>query len=342
MSNEKPVPARTGTVLTEALISDLKDRILLGEEISFDEAMALIEIEDDALFEKLMTSAREITLFYHSNFAHLCSLINAKSNLCAEDCHFCTQSVHFKTDADRYHLLPPNTILEAAKINESQGINTFCLVTSGGSLNDQEFEQILDTVRLLKKHTQLHIDGSLGFLTPERARRLKEAGLRRFNNNLQSSREFYKKIVTTHTYDTRLETLDFLKQEGMDLCSGGILGMGESREDRMKLAFELKPYKPECLPINILSPRKGTPLEAAPKIDPKEIIKTIAVYRFILPKSNIKLAGGREAGLGGYQALALRAGANGMITGGYLTTSGNSFEQDQALLKEAGLEMAAG
>lgn len=327
-------------VLTKALIEDLKDRVLLGEEISREDALALIEIENESLYQSLIRAAGEITRFFHAHQAHLCSLINAKSNLCAEDCGFCAQSVHFKTEADRYQLLPAKTILQAAKINESQGIQTFCLVTSGAELNNEEFEQMIDTIKLLKAETRLHIDGSLGFLTPERVQRLTAAGMRRFNDNLQTSREYYDKIVTTHHFDKRLETLNYLKAEGMDMCSGGILGMGESPVDRVNLAFELKHFQPECVPINILNPQAGTPLEKQPQIEVKEIIKTIAVFRFVLPKSSIKLAGGRERGLGKDQVVALQSGANGMITGGYLTTSGNSFDQDKALLAAAGLEIA--
>ena len=326
--------------LTKEAIIDLKDRVLLGEEISYEEALSLIDIEDESLLDALARAAREITLFFHSNQAHLCSLINAKSYLCGEDCAFCAQSVRFETSAARYELLSPEAVLEAAKRNEEQGIKNFCIVTSGGSLNDREFEQILETVRLLKTKTKMNIDGSLGFLEPERVGRLKTAGMRRFNDNLQTSREFYSKIVSTHTYETRLATLDYLREGGMDICSGGILGMGESREDRVKLAFELKKYQPECVPVNILNPRPGTPLEHVPKLDPKEAVKTIAVFRFILPKSNIKLAGGREMNLGGEQLTALKAGANGMVTGGYLTTGGNSFDMDKRLLSEAGYEIS--
>lgn len=326
-------------IATDALIETLKRRVLEGGEISFDDACALINIEDEPLYQRLIDAAHEITLFFNSTQAHLCSLINAKSHLCHEDCGFCSQSVKFKTEAPSYPLLSAEEIVRSAKIVEVQGISNYCIVTSGGSLNDAEFEQILQAVKRLKAETALNIDGSLGFLTPERVRRLKEAGMRRFNDNLQSSREFYTNIVSTHTYDARLETLKYLQEEGMDLCSGGILGMGETREDRVKLAFELKRFQPECMPVNILNPRPGTPLEHAPKIDPKEVIKAIAVYRFILPKSNIKLAGGREMNLGEAQPLALKAGANGLVSGGYLTTGGNSFQTDIAMLKDAGYDV---
>ncbi len=327
---------------TEFLIADLRDKVLLGEEISYSDALTLIQIDiqDEVLLSALTSAAREITFFYNSNQAHVCSLINAKSYLCGEDCAFCAQSARYETGAARYELLSSEAILEAAKKNEALGIKNFCIVTSGGSLNEQEFEHILEALKRLKAETKMNIDGSLGFLTPGRVQELKDAGMRRFNDNLQSSREFYPQIVSTHSYDKRVETLDFLRQEGMDLCSGGILGMGESEEDRVKMAFELKRYNPECMPVNVLNPRPGTPLENAPKLDPREVIKTIAVFRFILPKANIKLAGGREVNLGEHQLLALKAGANGVVTGGYLTTGGNSFEMDRALLKEAGYEVA--
>lgn len=325
--------------VTANLIGDLKDRVLLGGEITQEEACSLIQIEDETLLNELINAAHEITVFFNSHQAHLCSLINAKSYLCSEDCGFCSQSTHFKTEAARYELISADEIVKAAKNVEAQDVKTFCIVTSGGSLNEKEFEHIIEAVKRLKSETNLNIDGSLGFLTPERVERLKEAGMRRFNDNLQSSREFYPKIVSTHSYDKRLETLDYLKQGDMDLCSGGIFGMGETREDRVSMAFELKRYTPECVPVNILNPRPGTPLENAPKIDPKEVVKAIAVYRFILPKSNIKLAGGREINLGEYQKLALKAGANGLVSGGYLTTGGNSFDTDKTMLKEAGYDV---
>jgi biotin synthase len=170
-------------------------------------------------------------------------------------------------------------------------------------------------------------------------KRLKEVGVRRFNSNLQTSREHYSNIVSTHSYDTRLETLKALIEGGMEICSGGILGMGETREDRIKLAFELKPYAPHCLPMNILNPMAGTPLENQSPADPIEMVKTIAVFRFIHPRSNIKLAGGREKNLGSYyQEKALKGGANGLIVGGYLTTEGNPMQDDFEMLKRAGFK----
>ncbi len=322
-------------------IKEMKDRVLQGEELLFEDAMRLIEIENDSEeFHALLAGAREITFHYNAEEPGLCSLINAKSNLCGEDCGFCSQSVRFDTRVDTYNLMPVDEVVNRAKEFEKRGAQNFCVVTSGGALTDAEFEKVLEMYRRLDAETSMNLDGSLGFLTPERVQRLKEAGVRRFNNNLQSSREFYPKIVSTHTYDKRIETLKHLQEGNMEICSGGILGMGETREDRIKLAFELKPYAPHCLPMNILNPRPGTPLQDEPKPDPLEMIKTIAVYRFIHPRSNIKLAGGRELNLGEkYQEMALQGGANGLIIGGYLTTDGNPVQTDIAMLERSGFEI---
>lgn len=322
-------------------IETLKKKVLAGQEVSFEEAMRLIEIEitDKENINALLEAARQITFHFNTDEPGLCSLINAKSYLCGEDCGFCSQSVRFDTRVNRYKLMPTDEVVAAAKDFEKKGAVNFCVVTSGGDLNEKEFDQVIEIYKRLSAETNMNLDGSLGFLTPERVERLKEAGLRRFNNNLQSSREFYPNIVTTHTYDKRLETMDFLKEGNVEICSGGILGMGETREDRIKLAFELKPYAPHCLPMNILNPRPGTPLENVPQPDPMEMVKTIAVFRFIHPKANIKLAGGREINLAnGYQEVALKGGANGLIIGGYLTTEGNPIKADFEMLQRAGFK----
>jgi biotin synthase len=329
----------------ETFIQELKTRILSGGEISFEEALRLASIEDAPTREILQSAAHEITTRFCPPRPDLCSLVNAKSYLCSEDCGFCSQSSHYKTGVNRYPLMAPEEVLERAQACEANGVQSFCVVTSGETLNGKEFEQVLATFRLLSEKTKLRLDGSLGNLTAEQIRKLREAGLRRFNHNLQCSREFYPEIVSTHTYGERMETLDFLEKNEVEVCSGGIFGMGETREDRIKLAFELKPYKPHCFPVNILNPRPGTPLEGRKPLDPAEIVKTIAIYRFIHPKANIKLAGGRELNLGVYfQEQALCGGVNGFVVGGYLTTTGNPLEEDRGMLRRAGfvLEPPAG
>ena len=324
----------------KALIQELKARVLSGGEISFGEALRLIAIQEHGTLDLLLKAAHEITVHFHPLKPDLCSLINAKSYLCSENCGFCSQSSHYKTGVKRYPLMNPAEVVKAAKISEANGVQSFCVVTSGETLNDQEFEQVLETFRQLSAETALRLDGSLGNLTAEQVRKLKEAGMRRFNHNLQCSREFYPKIVTTHTYDERMETLKFLKENGVEVCSGGIFGMGETREDRIKLAFELRPYRPLCLPVNILNPRPGTPLQDQLPINPLEIIKTVAIYRFIHPQANIKLAGGRELNLGIYfQEKTLRGGANGFVVGGYLTTGGNPLQEDLEMLQRAGFSI---
>lgn len=322
-------------------IHDLKEQVISGKEITFEDGMRLIQIENGSPeFKELLKASKEITFHFNSDEPGLCSLINAKSYLCAEDCGFCSQSVKYDTRVNRYKLMEVEEVVEAAKEFEKKGTQNFCIVTSGGELDDDEFDKIIEMYTRLSKETSLNLDGSLGFLTEDKVKRLKEAGLRRFNNNLQSSREFYPEIVSTHSYDKRLETMELLKNGDMEICSGGILGMGETQADRVKLAFELKPYEPHCLPMNILDPRPGTPLENQEKPHPLEMIKTIAVYRFIHPKSNIKLAGGRELNLGDeYQEMALDGGANGLIIGGYLTTDGDPFEKDVDMLRRAGFTL---
>ena len=276
------------------LILELKERVKTGGEISYEEALMLAEVTEEVNIDQLREAAHELTIHFHQNKPSLCSLVNAKSYLCGEDCRFCAQSVHYQTLTERYGLIGIDEIAEAGKKAEAAGTRHFCIVTSGAALEEDEFEKVTEAVKRLRAETALEIDASIGHLSLERVKRLKEAGLRRVNNNVQCSHAFYPKIVSTHSYEDRLETLRNLREGGLEICAGGILGMGESREDRIQMAFELKAFQPECFPVNILNPRPGTPLERMPRLDLQEIIKTIAIYRFILPKSVIKLAGGRE------------------------------------------------
>ncbi|MFZ5802485.1 MAG: biotin synthase BioB [Candidatus Omnitrophota bacterium] len=320
-------------------IDRLAARVLEGGEVQEAEALWMIGLEDPGTIRYLARAAHRITIRFNGKTPRLCSLVNAKSHLCGEDCAFCSQSARYRTEAEPYSLMSAEAVLEHAKKLEAAGTRDFCVVTSGRELSESEFEKVLGIFRLLRKETRLHLDGSLGFLTRDRAKRLKEAGLRRYNNNLQTSERFYPRIVSTHSHAKRRETLEILREEGIEICAGGILGMGESREDRVRLAFEIKPYAPHCLPINILNPRPGTPLEGRSKEDFLEILKTIAVFRFVHPRANIKLAGGREYNLSpSEQEEALQGGANGMITGGYLTTEGNEVSDDLRMLIRIGYE----
>ena len=319
-------------------ITELKERILQGGSITRDEARRLIEIptSDRNTIDHLIEAAREITQKVSSIDADLCSLVNAKSGNCTEDCGFCAQSSHYQTGVNTYEMLTPEQVLASGQAAEARGVDRFCVVTAMGVLNEDQFEQVMAGFRLLQEKTKLKLEASIGGLSMERLMRLKEVGVTRINHNLETSPEYYGKIVTTHGYEDRVETLRNCREAGMEVCSGGILGMGESREDRIGLAFELAKLDIEVMPINILNARPGTLLENVEKIEPMEVIKTIAVFRFILPKACLKLGGGREVNLGPYQELAVKAGVNGLIIGGYLTTPGGPVERDREMMEQAG------
>lgn len=314
------------------------DERIAAEGISYAQAMECIQIEDREKIEEMMAAAGRLTRRLHGNRADLCGIVNAKSGLCGEDCVFCAQSVKFPTKVSRYPLLDSATVVERAKAAKERGAREFCIVTSGGRLTDGEFKKLLEIAAAVRNAVMIQLDVSVGFLDYPQARRLKEAGIRRVNHNVQTSSSFYSRIATTHSYDDRTATLDAIQRAGLESCCGVIWGMGESREDRVRTAFEIKPFEPACVPINLLDPRPGTPLENEAPIEPLEILKTIAVFRLMLPKTCLKLAGGRHVQLGSYQKLALQAGINGLIIGEYLTTKGSSLAEDFENLRTLAFE----
>jgi len=328
--------------MTDSLsrINVIKDRVFAGLRVAWQEGLFLIGLEKDKEIEFLCQAADEIRKHFSSDKADLCSLINAKSGCCSEDCAFCSQSARYGTEARSYPLVSEDEIVNAANRAYENGAHRFCVVTSGRSPDDNEFDSILSALRRIRKTNDIALDCSLGFLRDERMSALKQAGASRVNHNLETSADYYPSIVTTHSYEDRVSTVKRLKQAGFEVCSGGILGMGESREDRLKLAFKLRELEVNCVPLNILNPRKGTPLESQLKLSCNEIVKTIACFRFIIPSATIKLAGGREVNLGPDQERALRSGANGVIIGGYLTTAGSPVEEDLALIKRAGFSLS--
>jgi biotin synthase len=269
-------------------------------------------------------------------------LINAKAGRCPEDCSFCAQSIFYDSQSgiDKYPLLPKQTIIEQAQKAKQGGANSFCLVCAYRTPFEKDFEQICDTIVELKKKVAIDVNVSLGFMTRERARRLKSIGVKRYNHNLETPESFFAQICKTHDFKDRVNTAKIVKEEGLELCCGGIIGMGETLKQRLELAFAIKSLRPDEVPINILIPRQGTPLANLPPMEPTDAIKTIAVWRFIMPKTILKIAGGRELHLKDKERLALKAGANGIITGGYLTTRGNNIEKDMTMIKEIGLKVA--
>lgn len=300
-----------------------------------EEAERLLATDD---VMTLADSANTITRKFNGDFVDVEALINAKSGKCPEDCSFCAQSTFYETGVNKYPLLPTEHIVENARMAKEGGATSFCLVCAYRSPPEKDFEQICDTITAVKREVGTEVNVSLGFMTPERARRLKALGVKRYNHNLEAAESYFQKICTTHDFSDRMNTAKIVKEAGLELCCGGILGMGETERQRVELAFSIASLSPDEVPMNILIGREGTPMEGMGTIDPLDAIKTIAVWRFIMPKTILKIAGGREVHLKDKERLALKAGANGIITGGYLTTGGNQPNKDIAMIKEIGLK----
>lgn len=325
--------------MLEAILN-ARATVLAGGELAYEDALALTALDGTGI-PYLAAAANEVRRKFVGNAVESCALSNIKSGNCSEDCKFCAQSAHYKTDSPVYPQISVDEIVRQAKAAEAMGATEFCLVSSGwGATDEREFETVLEAVRRLRRETGLFIDASLGFLTSEQIVALKEAGLYRNNHNLEASEGYFDKVCTTHAHRQRVGHVERVRHYGIHPCSGGILGMGETPKDRIDLAFELKKLNVECVPVNILNPRRGTPLGDVEPLSPMEIIKYVALYRLILPKCTLKIAGGREVNLRDLQAMAMQAGANGLIIGNYLTTLGRNPAQDIQMLKDLGFDVA--
>ena len=316
------------------LIDFCMNKVISGKSISFEEAGKLLCSQD---ILSLAYSANVITRKFNGDSIDVESLLNAKSGKCPEDCSFCAQSSFYNTKISKYPLLPKQVVIVRAKEAERQGASSFCLVCAYRSPPEEEFRQICDTIEALKKEVSIDINASLGFMTLERARKLKSLGIKRYNHNLEASDSFFSQICKTHDFADRVKTAKIVKEAGLELCCGGIIGMGETVKQRIELAFALAALNPDEVPINILIPKQGTPMAQIDTITPEEAIRTIAVWRFIMPKVILKLAGGREVRFSDNGRMALRAGANGIISGGYLTTGGNEMSNDLNMIHEIGI-----
>jgi len=310
------------------------NKVISGKSISFEEAGKLLCSQD---ILSLAYSANVITRKFNGDSIDVESLLNAKSGKCPEDCSFCAQSSFYNTKISKYPLLPKQVVIVRAKEAERQGASSFCLVCAYRSPPEKEFRQICDTIEAIKKEVSIDINASLGFMTLERARTLKSLGIKRYNHNLEASDSFFSQICKTHDFADRVNTAKIVKEAGLELCCGGIIGMGETVKQRIELAFALAALNPDEVPINILIPNEGTPMAQIVTITPEEAIRTIAVWRFIMPKVILKLAGGREVHFSDNGRMALRAGANGIISGGYLTTGGNEMSKDLNMIHEIGI-----
>jgi biotin synthase len=328
-------------------IHEMMNKVLNGDDISLNEAEKLLTLssatsdDNDNIIVTLADCANKITRRFNGDFVDIETLINAKSGRCPEDCSFCAQSSFYdnnSNDINKYPLLAKEVILQQAKKAKENGATSFCLVCAYRSPPDKDFEQICDTIEAIKKDVIIDVNVSLGFMTRERARRLRLLGVKRYNHNLETCESYFPQICETHGFADRVNTARIVKEEGLELCCGGIIGMGESTRQRLELAFSIKALNPDEVPINFLIARKGTALADVYPIDAMDAIKTIAVWRFIMPKTILKIAGGRELILKDKERLALKAGANGIITGGYLTTGGNKPDQDITMIKDIGLK----
>jgi biotin synthase len=320
------------------LMGAVEERILAGGAVLRSEAEELLSIPD-AYLMRLLAAADRIRKAFKGDTFDSCSLINARSGLCGENCAFCAQSSRYQGECERYPLVSSDRILAAASAARDAGAARFCTVTSGGALSDAEFDSLIASLARVRSEVGIALDASLGFLDRDRAERLSSVGVTRYNHNLETSREHYPEICTTHSFEQRVETVRTAMDAGLSACCGGIIGMGETELERLDLAFTLQGLGVDCVPINILDPRPGTPLQNAVRLEPLEVLKTVALFRLIIPQATIKIAGGREANLGDFQTMALRGGANGMIIGGYLTTGGRPVEQDKKMVRQAGFVM---
>lgn len=321
----------------------LAERALLDERrrLTRDEAQAVAEIPLDRLPD-LVALAHQVRLEWCGPEVELESLINAKSGACPEDCAFCSQSARFESDVDVYPFLDLYEVLGAARATRAAGATQFCIVVAVRGPEERLLRKVLDAVDAVHEETGLEVACSLGLLTKQQAARLAAAGVRRYNHNLETCREVFPSICTTHTYDDRVETARLAIDAGMELCCGGILGMGETLDQRVDFAFELAELEPCEVPINLLDPRPGTPLAGESLLSPREALQAIALFRLILPSAWLRLAGGRERVLGELQAMGLLAGANALIVGNYLTTTGREADEDVALLEALGMPIADG
>ncbi|HEY1593621.1 MAG TPA: biotin synthase BioB [Solirubrobacteraceae bacterium] len=304
------------------------------------EALRLGELEDHLEIGALVERAWSVRRERFADSTDMCSLVNAKSGGCAEDCGFCAQSKYAEADTPMHAMMEPDQILEHAHAAEAAGAHRFCMVTQGQGLSKRDFEKVLAGARLVAEHTNLKRCVSIGHISAERAAALKDAGVQRVHHNVETSRSYYPEVSSTVRYDGRIRTIDSVKEAGLETCVGGILNLGESREQRVEMAFELAELDPTSVPINLLNPRPGTKFGDRDFMDPWEAVKWIAIFRLILPDALFRLCGGRVENLGELQQTAIKAGLNGVMMGNFLTTLGNTPDQDRGMFEELGLNIA--
>lgn len=324
--------------MSKELIDFCKNQVFSGLGLSSEDARKLINVSEENL-PYLAYSANEITSDFNGSKIDVEQLNNIKKNACSEDCSFCAQSAFYNTDLETYQLPSPEEVIEKAKKAKEEGSQSYCLVAAWREPSDKDFLKVCRIIQEINEKVGISIECSLGFLTPEQAEKLKKLKVKRYNHNLETARSKFPEICSTHTYDDRIKTLMIARNAGLELCTGGIIGMGETREQRLELALDLARIYPEEVTVNILVPVPGTPLELQPPLEETEIVRVFAVLRFLLPTAILKISGGREKKLSDAGKGLLRSGANGIITSGYLTMGGNSPAIDLKMIEDIGLKV---
>lgn len=311
----------------------LADEIIAGRRLGRDDDLAFFEKCD---LEELCLGADRLREHFTGDKVDLCSIINGRSGRCPEDCKYCAQSAHHHTECEIYDFLPEEEILDACRMNEQEGVDRFSIVTAGRVLSGEEFEKAIHAYERMRAECDIELCASFGFVTKEQLIRLKEAGVTSYHHNIETSRRNFQNICTTHSFDMKLQTLKWVKEVGLYACSGGIIGMGETWEDRVDMALTLSEIGVDSIPINALMPIPGTPLEHLERITEPQIRRTIAMFRYINPESDIRLAAGRAL-LTNDGENAFQGGASATITGNMLTTAAcATIRSDRAMLKKIG------
>lgn len=321
---------------SENLLSDILSRALQGESCSVDDALRLNEI---CSADELCDAADKVRRHWNGDTIDMCSIVNARSGRCSEDCKWCAQSRFYHTGCEEYDIVPEHDVMKAAAMNCSKGVKRFSLVTSGRKVGPGDIDRFCDMFRRVNRETSLSLCASMGLLTKAELQKLYDAGVRRYHCNLESSPDHFTTLCTTHSYEDKLATIRAAREVGMEVCSGGIIGMGENMRQRLELAHQSVMAGACSIPVNLLNPIPGTPLEGTPLISEEEIIRTIALYRLIAPKSVIRFAGGRLRLSDKATRRILRGGVNGALVGDMLTTVGNNIDQDRALFTEIGYKL---
>jgi biotin synthase len=323
---------------TLEFIKECQEKVFSGNQITVDDARKLLEIPDENL-KDLARCANEITRDFNGDKVDVEQLNNIKKNACSEDCTFCGQSAFFDTGIESYQLPTPEEVVSKAQKAKEEGAESYCLVAAWREPSPTDFQKVCKIITEINDKVGISVECSLGFLTVEQAKKLKELKVKRYNHNLETAKSKFSEICTTHTYEDRLKTLGIARDAGLELCTGGIIGLGETREQRLELTLELSRLYPEEVTINILVPVPGTPLELQADLPNSEIVRMFSVIRFLLPESVIKISGGRETNLDDSGEELLQSGANGIITAGYLTMDGNEAEKDRKMIEKIGLQI---